>query len=103
MGEQVKSFSELELVSVDQLSVLIHKSSASIRSDASRNPSTLPPMCRLPGNKRLLWRSEDVREWMALFVVRSPLSISTPKVQVEIESSPRKRGRPRNSERRLGA
>ena len=42
------------LLSVEQLSVCIHKSVASIRSDSTRNPQSLPPICRLPGTKRLL-------------------------------------------------
>lgn len=89
MTEQVKSNSMLELVSVDQLAVLLHKSPASIRSDASRNPSTLPPICRLPGNKRLLWRSEDIAVWLARFVVKcEPISF-------QASLSPKRRGRPR--------
>ena len=36
------------------------KSPASIRSDASRAPWRLPPICRLPGKRGLRWRLEDV-------------------------------------------
>ena len=46
------------LLTVEQLSVYIHKSVASIRSDATRNPQSLPPLYRLPGTKRLRWRAE---------------------------------------------
>lgn len=53
------------LLTVEQLSTYIHKSAASIRSDATRNPASLPPICRLPGTKRLLWRVEDVEGWIA--------------------------------------
>ncbi len=53
------------LLNVDQLGACIHKSAASIRSDATRNPTSLPPICRLPGTKRLLWRIEDVERWIA--------------------------------------
>lgn len=53
------------LLTVEQLSTYIHKSVASIRSDATRNPASLPPICRLPGTKRLLWRIEDVESWIA--------------------------------------
>lgn len=57
------------LLSVEQLSVCLHKSVASILSDASRNPQALPPICRLPGTKRLLWRSDDVEIWLAKHVL----------------------------------
>lgn len=53
------------LLTVDDLSGCIHKSVTSIRSDVTRNPLSLPPICRLPGTKRLLWRAEDVERWLA--------------------------------------
>lgn len=56
------------LLTVEQLSNYLHKSVASIRSDATRNPQSLPPICRLPNTKRLLWRLEDVESWLAAHV-----------------------------------
>lgn len=52
------------LLTVEQLSEYLHKSVASIRCDATRKPYSLPPICRLPGTKRLLWRLEDVERWV---------------------------------------
>lgn len=52
------------LLTVEQLSKYIQKSVASIRCDATRKPHSLPPICRLPGTKRLLWRMEDVERWV---------------------------------------
>lgn len=81
----------ISLLSVEDLAAVIHKSPASVRSDASRNPSALPPICRLPGNKRLLWRLVDVQNWLAGCVEKSsPLESS-----VEEINGPKKRGRPR--------
>ncbi|MAB98755.1 MAG: hypothetical protein CMK71_11925 [Pseudomonadaceae bacterium] len=62
------------LLTVDQLSAFLQKSVASIRSDVTRNPQALPPICRLPGTKRLLWRVEDVEAWLAEHVVGSALA-----------------------------
>jgi hypothetical protein len=84
----------VELLAVEQLAQLIHKTPASIRSDASRNPGVLPPICRLPGNKRLLWRRTDVLEWVAQHVDRASATAS-PWVETPALSGPRKRGRPR--------
>lgn len=56
------------LLTVEQLSECLQKTVASIRSDVSRNPMSLPPICRLPGTKRLLWRVEDVERWLAYHV-----------------------------------
>jgi hypothetical protein len=97
MSDQVNSNSGLELVSVDQLAVLLHKSPSSVRSDASRNPNTLPPICRLPGNKRLLWRREDVLTWFAKFVVQSAQPVAKDR---SVEQPRRGRGRPRKTEQR---
>lgn len=60
------------LLTVEQLAEYLRKSVASIRSDATRNPLSLPPICRLPGTKRLLWRREDVDAWLARYVEASP-------------------------------
>lgn len=56
------------LLTVELLASRIHKSVTSIRSDATRNPKSLPPICRLPGTKRLLWREADVVRWIASYV-----------------------------------
>lgn len=83
------------VLAVEDLSRIIHKSPASIRSDASRNPSALPPICRLPGNKRLLWRLEDVQIWIASFVERKPTPTFAQSIDMRL---PKKRGRPRKTE-----
>lgn len=80
-----------ELLAVEQLAVLVHKSVASIRSDASRNPSALPPICRLPGNKRLLFRVEDVRAWLGKHVQEEVSKVQEPQTVL----MPRRPGRPR--------
>ncbi|MDN4587020.1 hypothetical protein DBA29_00700 [Xenophilus aerolatus] len=83
------------LLTVEQLSAYIHKSVTSIRSDASRNPTSLPPICRLPGTKRLLWRIEDVEAWLAHHVRGEPTS--APTSQATAIPKP-KRGRPTKAE-----
>jgi len=82
------------LLTVDHLAQCLHKSVASIRSDATRNPHSLPPICRLPGTKRLLWRVEDVERWLAEHVEgMSPAAASA----VPEFPAPR-RGRPTKAE-----
>ncbi len=63
MGSSMKSVMP-ELITVEELAFALKKTVKSIRSDATRNPKCLPPRCRLPGNKRLLWRREDVKDWI---------------------------------------
>lgn len=91
------------LLRVEDLAQRLHKSVASIRSDISRNPNALPPLCRLPGTKRLLWREEDVSRWLATHVILSPTVSTTPTAQPT--ASMRRRGRPKKSDQlraRLG-
>jgi len=84
------------LLTVDQLALYLHKTAGSIRSDASRNPESLPPICRLPHTKRLLWRVEDVERWLAHHVQEDAKPQST---AVTI----RRRGRPTKAQQRARA
>lgn len=93
-------FGDDSLLSVEQLAHLIHKSPASVRSDASRNLQSLPPVCRLPGHKRLLWRRQDVVAWIAQFVQSAPAPQPVSSSIIEV---PRRRGRPRKTELRVKA
>lgn len=79
------------LLCVEELATCLHKSVASIRSDASRNPDALPPICRLPGTKRLLWRAEDVQQWLAQHVAGQAIAPQP----VHPPANSRGRGRPR--------
>lgn len=90
------SYATCEILAVEQLALLIHKSPSSIRSDASRNPDALPPICRLPGNKRLLWRREDVMAWLAMHVQQCR-GMEMPDRPAATATEPRKRGRPRKT------
>ena len=83
------------LLTVEQLSTYIHKSIASIRSDATRNPASLPPICRLPGTKRLLWRIEDVEAWIASHIEGGTIpSLASPAP----DTFAARRGRPTKAE-----
>lgn len=93
---QVELFMD-QLLTVEQLAQVLHKTPSSVRSDASRNSKSLPPICRLPGSKRLLWRAEDVRNWIASFVEQSPET----NVRPVIAQTSGRRGRPRKTELRV--
>lgn len=83
------------LLTVEQLSKYLHKSVASIRSDATRNPASLPPICRLPGTKRLLWRIEDVEGWIAQHIHGNSAALV---VLSASDNARPKRGRPTKAE-----
>ena len=87
-----------ELITVEELAFALKKTVKSIRSDATRNPKCLPPRCRLPGNKRLLWRREDVKEWIDNSVESE---LENRDLMQRAEMVQKKRGR-RSEERRVG-
>jgi predicted DNA-binding transcriptional regulator AlpA len=55
---------DLETLDVDALAVVLGRAPRSIYSDMSRNPRSLPPRIRIPGNRRALWLASDVRSWL---------------------------------------
>jgi predicted DNA-binding transcriptional regulator AlpA len=81
------------ILTVEDLAKYIHKSASTIRSDVKRNPHSLPPICRLPGTRRLLWRSEDVEAWLVRFVNNTEKLNNIP-----IDLNVKRRGRPTRSE-----
>lgn len=83
------------LLTVEELSQYLQKSASSIRSDVTRNPRALPPICRLPGTKRLLWRAQDVEQWIAEHVASSNES---QKPAAGVAAPKPKRGRPTKAE-----
>lgn len=83
------------LLTIEQLSAYLHKSVTSVRSDTVRNPTSLPPICRLPGTKRLLWRIEDVERWVAQHVQDNSIEVAAPAINNDAKRKP---GRPTKAE-----
>ena len=82
----------MDLITVPQLSALIHKAESSIYSDLLRNPQSLPPVLRIKGSRRVLFC--DVVQWL-----NNQTKTSLEALTVEsIEPVPRKIGRPTKSE-----
>lgn len=52
-----------QLLTVIQLSKLIHKSPSSIRSETVRNPKSLPPVLKIPNSRRILFYGYE--EWLS--------------------------------------
>lgn len=82
------------MLDVPQLAELLHRSVHTIRLDASRAPERLPPITRLRGHNRLLWRREDVIAWIDSHVTPPP----TPEPGTPLPR--RRRGRPTKAEQR---
>jgi len=81
-----------KLLTVTDLAELLGRSTGTIKNQHSKNPSKLPPVCRIPGAGRLLWRREDVDRWLQQHVVS--FEVIAPVCPI----AKRKPGRPRKSE-----
>ena len=106
----------VELLTLSQLCPAIHRKPATVYADiAAKRFDRLPPIVRLPGQRKLLWRKQDVLDWIDRHVqsaVAGVVDDSTPigakrKAQKAAESSQaQKTGRPtkrQQLERRLAA
>lgn len=76
-------------LTVEDLARRWHRSESTIRSDVHRSPRSLPPLCKIPGVRRLLWRLEDIEKFESECVLRQT---RTP------HEESRRRGRPTKSE-----
>lgn len=64
----------------------------SVHARLTRNPASLPPVTRIPGNRRIFFRLEDVDRWISSGNFdKSQLC----EVDADVEAPRRGRGRPR--------
>lgn len=54
----------LKTLTVSDLAALLGRSVATLKSDVSRRPETLPPRLVVPGTKAVMWLEADVQEWL---------------------------------------
>jgi hypothetical protein len=75
------------LLTIDELAAFLKRSRQTILNDRVRNPAAVPPSITLPNTKHILFRFEDVSQW--LVGLRS-----APPTPAEVVPTPRRRGRP---------
>ena len=54
----------LKTLTVSDLAALLGRSVATLKSDVSRRPETLPPRLVVPGTKAVMWLEADVQVWL---------------------------------------
>ncbi|WP_155122561.1 DNA-binding protein [Burkholderia ubonensis] len=55
----------VELLTLSQLCLLLHRKPATVYADiAAKRFDRLPPIVRLPGQRKLFWRKQDVLDWI---------------------------------------
>lgn len=58
---------DIELVGPEFVAHILGITEATLKSDLTRRPHSLPPRLMLPGRKRYVWVKEDVLEWIDSF------------------------------------
>ncbi|WP_434108134.1 helix-turn-helix transcriptional regulator [Paraburkholderia caffeinilytica] len=94
----------VELLTLSQLCPLLHRKPATVYADiAAKRFDRLPPLVRLPGQRKLLWRKQDVFEWIEQHVqpavaavadTRKPTSAKTQLNGIDPPEQRRQIGRP---------
>lgn len=55
----------VELLTLSQLCLLLHRKPSTVYADiAAKRFDRLPPLVRLPGQRKLFWRKQDVLDWI---------------------------------------
>ncbi|MGN4193744.1 hypothetical protein ACS0Y6_36905 [Burkholderia gladioli] len=55
----------VELLTLSQLCLLLHRKPSTVYADiAAKRFDRLPPLVRLPGQRKLFWRKQDVFDWI---------------------------------------
>jgi hypothetical protein len=56
-----------DLITLEELAVLLHRNVNTLRVAVSNRPESLPPRVRFPGVQRNYWRRSTVEKWIASF------------------------------------
>lgn len=85
----------MHVLTIEELSHVIKKSVWSIRADLRRNPEALPPLFKLPGSRRVLFK--DVDSWLEKIAADYLRPDSNQPAQLQ-QLKRRQRGRPTKAE-----
>lgn len=58
-------------LSIRDMAILLGRAEATIRTDVTRRPHTLPPVTRLPGSNRIRWHKDVVDEWIEMHTAKN--------------------------------
>ena len=67
MAAKVEMEEESELITLEELAVMLHRNVNTLRVAVSQRPESLPPRVRFPGVQRNFWRRPTVRAWIASY------------------------------------
>ncbi len=75
------------IVGPEYIAELLGIEVSTVKMDARRSPTSLPPRLAIPGRKALMWVEEDVIEWLNSFRPQAKRKVGRPS-QVSRQSTP---------------
>lgn len=51
-------------IGVEELATILQRAVATVKTDVSRRPETLPPRLAIPGTRTPIWLLSDVLDWL---------------------------------------
>ena len=75
------------IVGPEYIAELLGIEVSTVKMDARRSPTSLPPRLAIPGRKALMWIEEDVIDWLNSFRPQAKRKVGRPS-QVSRQSMP---------------
>lgn len=57
------------LLTIHELAVLLHTNASALKTRHYRNPLSIPPVVRIPGDRRYFFNANQVERWIESFAV----------------------------------
>lgn len=57
-----------KLLTFSDLALLLHTNANALKTRHCRNPDSIPPVVRIPGDRRFFFCAEEVERWMTSFI-----------------------------------
>lgn len=57
------------LLTIHQLAVLLHTNASALKTRHYRNPQSIPPVVRIPGDRRYFFNAIEVDRWIESFAL----------------------------------
>lgn len=57
------------LLTIQELAVLLHTNSSALKTRYFRNPRSIPPVVRIPGDRRYFFNANEVERWIQSFAL----------------------------------
>lgn len=57
------------LLTIQELALLLHTNASALKTRHYRNPNSIPPIVRIPGDRRYFFNANEVERWIQSFAL----------------------------------